>query len=224
MHYRGLLRVARRESGIRIYAVAEHEAEARLDPAMRRARVDSLVDLVMQAYAPVPRPSFVSLIMRLRFATPQWRAELKSAIMRAKERFVTLQVAGVDYYLPADERPASPRHQAEQRVRLLAPFDPLVWDRRRFELLWGWAYRFEAYTPAPKRKLGYYALPLLFRDRVIGWANVTARAGTGTLEHSLGFIDTRPREPAFERELEAELERLRSFLGHDIPPAPAATS
>ena len=43
-------------------------------------------------------------------------------------------------------------------VRLLAPFDPVVWDRRRFEMLWGWAYRFEAYTPTSKRKLGYYAL------------------------------------------------------------------
>lgn len=52
----------------------------------------------------------------------------------------------------------------DERVRLLAPFDPLVWDRRRFELLWGWPYRFEAYTPPAKRKLGYYALPLLWRD------------------------------------------------------------
>jgi hypothetical protein len=57
----------------------------------------------------------------------------------------------------------------------LAPFDPIVWDRRRFELLWGWAYRFEAYTPIVKRKLGYYALPLLFRDQVTGWANVSVR-------------------------------------------------
>ena len=48
------------------------------------------------------------------------------------------------------------------------PFDPVVHDRTRFELLWGWTYRFEAYTPAPKRKRGYYALPLLWRDRAIG--------------------------------------------------------
>ena len=49
-------------------------------------------------------------------------------------------------------------------VRLLAPFDPVVWDRRRFEVFWGWAYRFEAYTPAPKRVRGYYALPLMWGD------------------------------------------------------------
>ena len=73
-------------------------------------------------------------------------------------------------------RQATPSAASEpdDEVRLLAPFDPVVWDRRRFEILWGWAYRFEAYTPVPKRKLGYYALPLLWRDRVIGWANVSA--------------------------------------------------
>ncbi|EWS60580.1 hypothetical protein Y695_04569 [Hydrogenophaga sp. T4] len=55
-------------------------------------------------------------------------------------------------------------------MRLLAPFDPVVWDRDRFERLWDWAYRFEAYTPPAKRVRGYYAMPLLWRDQVIGWA------------------------------------------------------
>src|SRR5206468_11883238 len=58
-------------------------------------------------------------------------------------------------------------------VRLLAPFDPLVWDRRRFEHLWGWAYRFEAYTPPSRRVMGHYAMPMLWGDMVIGWANVS---------------------------------------------------
>jgi uncharacterized protein YcaQ len=97
-------------------------------------------------------------------------------------------------------------------VRLLAPFDPIVWDRRRFELLWGWAYRFEAYTPAPRRKLGYYALPLLWRDRVIGWANVTA--SDGRIKSDFGYVSGRaPRESAFRDALHAELGRMRRFLG-----------
>ncbi len=41
--------------------------------------------------------------------------------------------------------------EVPRTVKFLAPFDPLVWDRRRFELLWGWQYRFEAYTPVAKR-------------------------------------------------------------------------
>jgi len=97
-------------------------------------------------------------------------------------------------------------------VRLLAPFDPLVWDRRRFEHLWGWEYRFEAYTPVAKRQFGYYALPMLWRDRVIGWANVSVR--TGTLLAETGYAAwARPRDRGFTRALAAELERMQVFLG-----------
>jgi uncharacterized protein YcaQ len=97
-------------------------------------------------------------------------------------------------------------------VRLLAPFDPVVWDRRRFEILWGWAYRFEAYTPAPKRKLGYYALPLLWRDRVIGWGNVSVK--NETLQPDFGYTASQPPQGrVFRRALEEELNRLSVFLG-----------
>lgn len=96
-------------------------------------------------------------------------------------------------------------------VRLLAPFDPLVWDRRKFEQLWDWAYRFEAYTPAAKRKHGYYALPLLWRDRVIGWANVSGSAGG--LRVDAGYVAGRaPRDRAFTNAFEEEVERLKTFL------------
>jgi uncharacterized protein YcaQ len=94
-------------------------------------------------------------------------------------------------------------------VRLLAPFDPLVHDRDRFETFWGWVYRFEAYTPVAKRKLGYYAMPLLWRDRVIGWANLSIK--DGTLVHKLGYVSS-ANDSAFKRELEAELDRVRDFL------------
>jgi uncharacterized protein YcaQ len=99
-----------------------------------------------------------------------------------------------------------------EEVRLLAPFDPVVWDRRRFEMFWGWAYRFEAYTPAPKRLRGYYALPLLWRDQVIGWGNVAVQ--DGRLLVDLGYQRGKaPRERAFSRAMDEELERMRAFLG-----------
>jgi len=95
---------------------------------------------------------------------------------------------------------------------MLAPFDPVVWDRRRFEAFWGWSYRFEAYTPVEKRRFGYYALPLLFRDRVLGWANLTLTKEN--LGASFGFVTgSAPRDRVFKRELEAELTRMRAFLG-----------
>lgn len=114
---------------------------------------------------------------------------------------------GVTYLWPADEQAEG---DLSRVVRLLAPFDPGVWDRDRFEHLWGWPYRLEAYTPADKRRFGRYALPLLWVDRVIGWANLTYRKGQ--LETALGFVDGRPEDPVFARELEAELARMAAFL------------
>jgi uncharacterized protein YcaQ len=117
----------------------------------------------------------------------------------------------ISYVWPAVEvMPES----ASDTVRLLAPFDPVVWDRTRFEHLWGWPYRFEAYTPLPKRKLGYYALPLLWRDHVIGWGNVES-SSAAKVNVQIGYVNGRaPRADAaiFKRELEAEIERLRTFL------------
>jgi uncharacterized protein YcaQ len=87
-----------------------------------------------------------------------------------------------------------------------------VWDRRRFELLWGWAYRFEAYTPAAKRVRGHYALPLLWRDEVIGWANASVKSGA--LKVDCGYVAGRaPRDAGFKAALEMEHERLAAFLG-----------
>jgi uncharacterized protein YcaQ len=145
----------------------------------------------------------------LSIATPQWRGELKAALQRAKQRLAHARIDGIDWYWPSAERLR--RGEPDDMVRLLAPFDPVVWDRRRFELFWNWAYRFEAYTPAPKRQRGYYALPLLWRDAVIGWGNLTAAGGK--LKAELGYVSGRaPREAVFKRELEAELTRLREFL------------
>lgn len=148
------------------------------------------------------------LVRRLRFAVPQWHRELTAALYRARERLAHASVAGADWYWPADEEPSGAA--AQTAVRLLTPFDPVVRDRDRFEALWGWVYRFEAYTPVAKRKLGYYALPLLWRDRVIGWGNLLVKSGE--LEHRLGFIGSPPRGREFHRELEAELDRMRTFL------------
>jgi uncharacterized protein YcaQ len=144
MHYKGWLRVARREGGIRIYAVQ--------------------------------RPGEVPSIARAR--------RTRSGCSRRSTRWCG--------------------------------------TARRFERLWGWAYRFEAYTPVSRRERGYYALPLLWRDRAIGWGNVTMRGGHP--HASFGYVAGRaPRDRAFAIALDAELARMHRFLAGDEP-APSVSA
>lgn len=218
LHYQGGLRVVRRERGIRVYAFRERTApDVGLSPGQR---VDALVDVVVNKYAPLPALSLSYAIGRLRYAVPQWRAHLKGALARAKTRLEYERVDGVEWYWPSfalaaagtpRASTASASETPDDTVRLLAPFDPVVWDRRRFELLWGWPYRFEAYTPVPKRKFGYYALPMLWRDYVIGWANLSIE--NGKVRPEFGYVaSSAPAEKVFSRELDAEIERIRFFL------------
>jgi uncharacterized protein len=207
LHYQGLLRIVRRDGGIRIYAAHAHKPRAH-NADLSRASLDALVDVAAGIYAPLPGKSLANLIRRLQYATPQWEDELPGALKRARERLAHGRIHNIDWHWPADEAPA--RLKPDDSVRLLTPFDPVVWDRHRFELLWGWAYRFEAYTPPAKRKLGYYALPLLWRDQVIGWGNLSVK--NGELQSTFGYVRSQPRDRIFKRELEAEIERMRSFL------------
>jgi uncharacterized protein YcaQ len=211
MHYRGQLRVARREGGVRLYAPqGAHEREAHADPD---AALDALIDVAVQKYAPLPAATMSRFVMWVgSAAAPLWRERRRAALARARARLPQAVVDGITWYWPAGENPASKRHTLDDQLRLLAPFDPVVWDRDRFEAFWGWAYRFEAYTPAPKRVRGYYALPMLWRGQVIGWANAAVREGALRVEP--GFVSGKaPRDAAFKPALRDETERLTDFLG-----------
>jgi hypothetical protein len=110
LHYRGLVRVVRRENGIRIYRTHRHEssqgvASGVLSGSSVQARMDALVDVVVNIYAPLPTSSLSFYIRRLRYAVPQWRSEITAANKRARERLAHACVDGVDWYWPADENP-----------------------------------------------------------------------------------------------------------------------
>jgi uncharacterized protein len=175
------------------------------------AAMDAMVDVIVGIYAPLPGPSLAKLVTHLGVAVPQWRDQRKAAVARAKQRLSSAVVHAVTWYWPEDENAASKRSVADETLRLLAPFDPIVWDRRRFEMLWGWAYRFEAYTPATKRKYGYYAMPLLWHDLVIGWGNLSSR--DGVVDAKMGYVAGKPPAgAAFKRALDDELQYIETFL------------
>lgn len=212
MHFRGLVRVVRREAGIRIYG-----ARPALPPAAgdenRTKAAETLLAIAVKLYAPLPAAALGQLASRLRHSAPQLSSELRHAVARARLTLARESIDGIDWYWPPDEDPLRAARDTDlDGVRLVAPFDPVVWDRRRFELFWGWAYRFEAYTPARARKLGYYALPLVWQDDVIGWGNLALSGGE--LCADLGYVGGRaPRGRGYGSLLDEELERMRGFLG-----------
>jgi uncharacterized protein YcaQ len=204
LHYRGLLRIARRDRGVRVYETAPAMAEP-LPPVVR---FRALVVLVANVLAPVLEKTLRSIAARLRRTVLDVTDHLALLEELCSDGTLSREtIDGHGYISPPIER--APR-QAPRRVRFLAPFDPLVWDRARFEHLFGWAYRFEAYTPRAKRTRGYYAMPVLFGDRVVGWANLAVV--DGVLNVDLGFVEGRPGDTEFETELDDEIARIRVFL------------
>ena len=113
----------------------------------------------------------------------------RDAVRRLIEHGRLEQVNVEGWGAPAFVHTAARAAGTRRRAVLLSPFDPLVWERSRTERLFGLRYRLESYTPASKRERGYYAMPVLAGDRIVGTVDParidkgrTLQARTVTLE------------------------------------------
>lgn len=96
------------------------------------------------------------------------------------------------------------------RMRLLCPFDPILRDRKRAQRLFNFDYLFEAFVPAPKRKYGYYVLPVLDGEDLVARVEPKFRRDTGTLEVRGVWWEGKPKR---EKRLRDALERLAALVG-----------
>ena len=130
-------------------------------------------------------------------------AEVMPAIRELEDdgSLVAVTVAGWDKpaWLHRDAR--MPRRISH--VALLSPFDPVVWHRARAERVFGFHYRIEIYTPAPKRKFGYYTLPLLIDDAIVGRIDLKSDRQSGVL---------RVQSAWREAEASIDLDRVAALL------------
>ncbi len=182
---RGDLMVAKRHNFQRHYDLPE-----RVLPGWDDARALSL-DEVHDAFVlnavkalGVTKAAWIADYFRM------YRKDAQQAIQRLTEsgQLQTVQVEGWDSpgYFHPDQRKAVDAALKGQipvsKTTLLSPFDPIVWDRTRAQELFNFTYQIECYTPAPKRIYGYFTLPILYRNRLIGRLDPKAHRKEGIFE------------------------------------------
>lgn len=173
-----------------------------------------------------------SALERLGVATPDeiagfWRAvsleEARAWCARASAagEIAAVEVEAIDgsrpraaWAVPDWEERAAALPPAPPRIRLLSPFDPILRDRKRTLRLFHFDYRFEAFVPAPQRVYGYYVLPILEGERLVGRLDPKLYREQGLLEIRRIWWEPGVRESKGRKvALEAAVERLARLVG-----------
>ncbi len=217
----GRVGIARRDGNRRFYDLIERL----VPPALLEAR---------ESEEDAQRHRLLSRFRAVGLATPRSAAEVMYGTGTAAERerrtaelvdageLLPAEVEGLRglRYILATERPIleatalPPAHRPA--VTFVAPLDPLAWDRALLRSLFGFEYTWEIYTPAAKRRFGYYALPILFGDRFVGRIEPRLERSTRTLRilgiwFENGFDPM--QMPGFIDALREALAAYRSFIG-----------
>jgi uncharacterized protein len=140
-------------------------------------------------------------------------AEARKAIAETLEagilRAVTVEGWKQQAYLHVDAK--LPKKAGA--TALLSPFDPLVWNRERAERLFNFHYRIELYTPENKRKFGYYVLPMLYEDKLVGRFCLKADRATSTLRVNASHHEDGIEPSQIVDATRNEIQKMATWLG-----------
>lgn len=202
----GRLMISRRDGFEKVYDLTE-----RVIPAEALAQRPAWEDTVAWACR--------EAIDRLGAATASevasfWRIASKEQAERwCRDHLERVRVEGRELYLrPEAARVLEAASAPPSRLRLLAPFDPLVRDRKRLAWLFGFDYRFEAFVPAPDRRYGYYVFPVLERERLVARVDLKLDRRGGKLLTLGAWWEPGAHSRGRERRLEEAVERLARWL------------
>jgi uncharacterized protein len=205
----GLVTTAKRESFERFYDLTERvipaDVLARETPSERDS-LRTLLDMSGRALG-----IGTEFDLRDYFRLPV--AETKTALAELVEDGTLIPVKVQDWKQQAYRHRDAKLPRKAGGTALVSPFDPLVWERARAERLFNFHYRIEIYTPAPKRKFGYYVLPFLCGDRFAGRVCLKADRQANVLRANAAHIETHADPRATGTALAGELQLMAQWLG-----------
>lgn len=211
----GVLMIARRHNFQRYYDLAE-----RVLPGWHDGRMPSMAEteraLVLQSVKALglAKAAWIGDYFRTRGAGPDPEALVaEGALLRARvEGWEQPVYLHPDHLALAESAAAGAL--ASSVTTILSPFDPVVWDRRRALELFGFDYRLECYTPAEKRRYGYFTLPILRRGALVGRVDAKAHRGDGVFELKSLALEPGVRQSArFAADVAGALRRLAGWHG-----------
>jgi hypothetical protein len=195
----GEVGVRRRNGFIKEFDLLErilpHEIRARPTPSFE----DSIDELLVRAARAQGIASADCLVDYFRL--PVRLAKVRLDALTEAGRLVACDVEGWKVGAYRDPQARLPRRVEAQA--LLSPFDPLVWNRKRITRLFDFDYRIEIYTPAEKRKYGYYVLPFLMGDRLVARFDLKTDRENDTLRVLAAYLES-----------DSDLESRRSEIAH----------
>jgi len=207
--YRGQVTISQRTGMLKTYELTSRHFGWEKPPkaASERETTEHLLDRALRSQGVVSVESACYLDAGRK---PAMRRLIEARVRRGELMPVEIEGAGKLVHFARPET-LETRLEPSGLVHLLSPFDPLVNQRKRVELFFGYEHRFEAYVPKAKRVLGYFALPVLVGDQIMAAIDLKADRERGKLLMQKWTWVGRGSARAHKRRIEEELHRFERF-------------
>jgi len=205
----GLVTTASRDGFERLYDIPERVIPAEVLALPTPGEKDAIRQLLELSARAHGVGTEIDLRDYFRLPIPETRAALAELVEDGVLIPVSVEGWKQQAYLHRDAR--IPRKAGG--TALLSPFDPMVWERARAERLFSFHYRIEIYTPAAKRKFGYYVMPLLHHDRIVGRICMKADRQSGVLRANASHHEPHADPAETAAALAEELKLMAGWLG-----------
>src|SRR6202142_1070174 len=211
--YEGRVTISERNGMLKTYELTDRHFgwEALPKAASTRDITGYLLDRSLRAQGVVSLDSICHLDAP---SKKQVRLLIEARVRRKELVPVALEGAGKQEHWAQPETLETAGNDASVRVHILSPFDPLIIQRKRTRLIFGYEHLFEAYVPKEKRRLGYFALPVLVGDEIVAALDLkTDRQKKKLLLQKWNWVGAAVKGPRKElkRGIEEELHRFGGF-------------